>query len=164
MHLELIHGFRLSTTFILAIIIMHIYNWYHSDVTGIHYIHEHRLQYTWRIPLSFLSPLADSPLLPFAPLSNPSLLTWNPPCCDRIRLVNWSPLSQPFPQSLPPQNSQNPGCQAPHYDDLKNPASSVRNINYTTFFVHFKRRAGPLKKICRKLIFKPWPFNTRRPF
>jgi hypothetical protein len=30
----------------------------------------------------FLSPLADSPLFPF---SNPSLLTWNPPCCDRIR-------------------------------------------------------------------------------
>jgi hypothetical protein len=32
---------------------MHIYNWYHSNVTGIHYIHEHRLQCTWRIPLAF---------------------------------------------------------------------------------------------------------------
>ncbi len=57
--------FRLSTTFIPAIIIMYIYNWCHSNVTGTHYIHEHRLQYTWRIPLAFLSPLADSPLLPF---------------------------------------------------------------------------------------------------
>ncbi len=42
---------------------MHIYNWYHSNVTGIHYIHEHRLQYTWRIPLAF--DLAVSPLFPF---------------------------------------------------------------------------------------------------
>jgi hypothetical protein len=44
---------------------MHIDNWYHSNVTGIHYVHEYRLQYTWRIPLAFLSPLADSLLLPF---------------------------------------------------------------------------------------------------
>ncbi len=43
---------------------MLIYNWYHSDVTGIHYVHEHRLQYTQRNPLA-LSPLADSLLLPF---------------------------------------------------------------------------------------------------
>ncbi len=44
---------------------MHIYNWYHSNVTGIHYVHEDRLQYTWRNPLAFFSPLADSLLLPF---------------------------------------------------------------------------------------------------
>jgi hypothetical protein len=43
---------------------MHIYNWYHSNVTGIHYVHKYRLQYTWHIPLAFLSPLADSLLLP----------------------------------------------------------------------------------------------------
>ncbi len=43
---------------------MHIYNWYHSIVTGIHYVHKHRLQYTWRNPLAFLSPLAESLLLP----------------------------------------------------------------------------------------------------
>jgi hypothetical protein len=52
-------------TFILIIIVMHIYIWYHSNVPDIHYVHEHRLQYTWRIPLAFLPPLADSPLLPF---------------------------------------------------------------------------------------------------
>ncbi len=60
---------------------MHIYNWYHLSATGIHYIHEHRLQFTWCIPLLFISPC----WFPFAPLSNPSLLTWNPPRCDRIR-------------------------------------------------------------------------------
>jgi hypothetical protein len=60
---------------------MHLYNWHHSNVTGILYIHEHRLQYTWCIPLAFYLPL----LIPLAPLSNPSLLTWNPLCCDRIR-------------------------------------------------------------------------------
>jgi hypothetical protein len=43
---------------------MRIYNWYHSDVTGIHYVHEYKLQYTRRNPLAF-SPLADSLLLPF---------------------------------------------------------------------------------------------------
>ncbi len=43
-------------------------------------------------------------------------------------LVNWPPLSQPFPQTLPPPNSQSPNYPAPHWDDLKlNPASSVRN-------------------------------------
>jgi hypothetical protein len=63
---------------------MDIYNWYHSNVPDIQYIHEHRLQYIWRIPFAFLSPLADSLLLPFLPPST-YLLTWNPPSCDRIR-------------------------------------------------------------------------------
>ncbi len=39
------------------------------------------LQCMWRYPLAF-SPFADSPLLLFL---SPPLLTWNPPCCDRIR-------------------------------------------------------------------------------
>jgi hypothetical protein len=84
------------------IIIMHIYNWYHSTTTGIHlYIHGHRLC-TWRIPLDLLSPLAGSlcsPCSPFSPFRSPSL-TWNPPSCDRIR-PPWSPfackLTSPFP-------------------------------------------------------------------
>jgi hypothetical protein len=29
-------------------------------------------------------------------------------------LVNWPPLPQPFPQTLPPPNSQNPNHPAPH--------------------------------------------------
>ncbi len=36
---------------------MHIYNWYHSNITGIHSIHEYRLEYTWHIPLAFYLPL-----------------------------------------------------------------------------------------------------------
>ncbi len=63
----------------------------------------------------FLSPLADSPLLPFAPPSNPSLLTWNPPSCDRIRppqsqvACKLTSLFSILSPSLPPPNSQNPG-------------------------------------------------------
>ncbi len=85
-----------------------------------------------RITLAFFSPC----WFPFAPLSNPSftyletLLAVAGPVHLGLRLlVNWPPLSQPFPQTLPPPNSQNPGYQAPHYDDLKTPASSVRNSN-----------------------------------
>jgi hypothetical protein len=51
---------------------MYIHNWHHSDVSGILYIHEHRLQYTWRIPLAFALPLLILfclPLLPFQPPS-----------------------------------------------------------------------------------------------
>ncbi len=33
------------------------------NVTGIHDVHEYRLQYTWRIPLAFYLPL----LIPFCP-------------------------------------------------------------------------------------------------
>jgi hypothetical protein len=58
---------------------MHIYNWYHSITTSIllctrdedGYVHEHLLSF--------------SPLAPLAPLLGPLQLTWNPPCCDRIR-------------------------------------------------------------------------------
>ncbi len=46
---------------------MHIYNWYHSNVTGIHYVHKYRLQYTWRNPLAFYLPL----LIPFLPFLIP---------------------------------------------------------------------------------------------
>jgi hypothetical protein len=74
---------------------MHIYNWYHSNVTGIPYIHEHRLRYTWR------NPLANSLLLPFL---TPLYLLGNPPSCDRIR-PPWSPvackLNSPFPSPCP---------------------------------------------------------------
>ncbi len=69
----------------------------------------------------------------FSPLY-PLLLTWNPPSCDRNRpprsqvACKLTSLVPPFPQTLPPPNSQNPNCPAPHYDDLRNnPVSSVRN-------------------------------------
>ncbi len=44
--------------------------------------------------------MAYFPLLPFAPLFSPSLLTWNPPCCDRIhppRSQVAHKLTSPFP-------------------------------------------------------------------
>ncbi len=44
---------------------MHIYNWYHSNVTGIHYVHELGYNIHGTFPLLF-SPLVDSL---FAPLS-----------------------------------------------------------------------------------------------
>jgi hypothetical protein len=51
-------------------------------------------------PLLFHLPL----LIPFAPFSNPLLLTWNPPSCDRIR-PPWSQvackLTSPFPTLSP---------------------------------------------------------------
>jgi hypothetical protein len=62
----------------------------------------------------FSFPLADSPLLPFVPLSSPLLLTWNPPSCDRIRppqpqvACKLTSLDPPFPQILP---LQIPGTQ-----------------------------------------------------
>ncbi len=60
---------------------MHIYNWYHSDVTGIRYVHEYVTMYYRAISLAFCFPFSHSLLLPI----RLSLLTWNPPCCDRIR-------------------------------------------------------------------------------
>jgi hypothetical protein len=72
MHLDLIHGlfitlteFRLLTTFIPVIIIMHIYNWYHPNVTDIHYVHGLLLQYAWRNPLAFYLPLPNPFCSPF---------------------------------------------------------------------------------------------------
>ena len=47
---------------------MHIYNWYHSDVTGIHYVHEYVTMYYRAIPLLSVS------LFPFAPHSSLSYL------------------------------------------------------------------------------------------
>jgi hypothetical protein len=66
---------------------IYVHNWYHSNVSGIPYIHGHRLQCTTihgAFPL-LLSPLAGFPLSPLRPLFNPLLLPWNPPSCDRIR-------------------------------------------------------------------------------
>jgi hypothetical protein len=59
---------------------MHIYNWNHSDVTSIHYVHEYVTVSYRAIPLLFAFPLLHSLLLPI----RLPLLTWNPPCCDRI--------------------------------------------------------------------------------
>ncbi len=80
-------------------------------------------------PLLFISPW----WFPFAPFINLPPLTWNPPCCDRIRPPR-SPvackLTSPFPtlsSALPLPNSQNPGYQAPFQKERQN----VVFINFT---------------------------------
>jgi hypothetical protein len=64
-----------------------MHNCYHSNISGILYVHGHELQCTTihgALPL-LLSPLADPFCLPLCSPFSPLLLTWNPPCCDRIR-------------------------------------------------------------------------------
>jgi hypothetical protein len=101
----------LSTTFIPIIIIMHLYIWHQSITTVILLCTQIQITtYTAHSPC-FLSSLANSL---FAPLSNPfyllgTLLAVTGSVHLGLRLlVNWSPLSQPFPQTFPPLNSQNP--------------------------------------------------------
>jgi hypothetical protein len=80
---------------------MHTYNWCHSNAAGIHYIHEYKLQYTWRIPLAFYLPLLVPFCSPFWPLSTylETLLAVTGSVHLGLRLlVNWPPLPQPFPQ------------------------------------------------------------------
>ncbi len=82
MHLDLIHVFFYNLNIVLgyqqhsypAIIIMHMYNWYLSNTTDIHYVHEHRLR-VQIIPLllAFLHSLLLPIRTPFTYLE-PSLL------------------------------------------------------------------------------------------
>jgi hypothetical protein len=75
---------------------MYIYNWYHSGVTGIHHVHGLVTVHCRVIPLLFASPFLHSLLLPI----RFPLLTWNPPCCDRIRPPRSQvarKLNSPFP-------------------------------------------------------------------
>jgi hypothetical protein len=97
------------------IIIMYIHNWFHSIPQAFFYILYTKIDYNVHgaFPLLYCLPL----LIPLAPLSNPLSLTWNPPSCDRIRPLRsqvacklTSPFSTLSP-TLPPPNSQNPGCQ-----------------------------------------------------
>jgi hypothetical protein len=54
-------------TFIPIIIIMHIHDWYHSNVPGIHYVHNTNYNIHGAFPLLFLSPC----YFPFVPLFDP---------------------------------------------------------------------------------------------
>jgi hypothetical protein len=100
-------------------------------------------------PLAFcfplLIPLADSP----CSLSQSPLLTWKPSLLwqDLVHLglrllVNWPPHLQPLPIPSPLQIPSTQVNYAPHYDDLKNPASLVRNnkhnwrLNTFLYFIH----------------------------
>jgi hypothetical protein len=104
---------------------MHIYNWYHSITASI-------LPYT-RNEIDCMYTI-----IPLAPLFNPSQLTWNPPCCDRIR----PPRSQvareltphfphpthvaPYPKSRPPRVFQTQIYI--HQDDIANPTHKSTTV------------------------------------
>jgi hypothetical protein len=81
------------------------------------------------VPLLFLSPCRT----PFIPFLCPLYLLGDPPSCDRIR-PPWSQVTReltspsstlPTPSPLKIPSTQ--ANQVPHYDDIKNPASLVRN-------------------------------------
>jgi hypothetical protein len=70
--------------------------------------------YTWCIPLAFISPCR----LPFVSPSGPFLLTWNPPSCDRIRPPRsqvacklTSPVPTLYPNPPPLQTPRTPTAQ-----------------------------------------------------
>ncbi len=94
---------------------MHMHNWYHSNVTSILYIHGHNCNvqlYMVHSPC-FVSPCS----FPFVSPSGPSLLTWNPPSCDRIRPPRSQvacKLTSPVPTLCPnPPPSKFPEPQLP---------------------------------------------------
>ncbi len=98
---------------------MNIYNWYHSNASAILYIHEHRLHYTYgAFPLLFVSPC----WFPFVPLSNPLLLTWNPPSCDRIR----PPRSQVACKLTSPVPTLSPNPPLSKFPEPQLPSASLR--------------------------------------
>jgi hypothetical protein len=81
------------------------------------------------------TPLADSLLSPFfAPFTYlETLLAVTGSIHLGLRLlVNWPPLSQPFPTPSPLQIPSTQVKYVPHYDDFKNPASLVRNSTSMT--------------------------------
>jgi hypothetical protein len=78
----------------------------------------------------FLSPLADSPLLPFAPLSNPSLLTWNPPCCDRIH----PPRSQVACKLTSPFSTLSPIPPPSKFPEPRSPSTLLRRPQESDIF------------------------------
>ncbi len=99
------------------IIIMHIYNWYHSITTGIHlYTRTQITMYMVHSPCFIVFPCLF-PLLPLLPFPIPFHLLGTLLCCDRIRPPQsqvacklTSSSSTLFP-TLPPPNSQDPGYQ-----------------------------------------------------
>ena len=84
MRLELIHGLLITKQSLgyqrhsFRLLLLCIYTTgIIQSLQAFIYIHEHRLQCSWRIPLALLTPLADSPYSPFRPpftYLEPSLL------------------------------------------------------------------------------------------
>ncbi len=70
----------------------------------------------------FLLPLVDSLLFPFVPLSDPLLLTWNPPSCDRIR----PPRSQVACKLTSPVPTLSPNPPPTKFPEPQIPSTSQR--------------------------------------
>jgi hypothetical protein len=115
-----------------AIIIMHLYNWYHSDITGIHYVHEYVTVYYRAIPLlsafpfpiPFCSPFVSLYLLGTLLAVIGSRLPRSQVACKLIFPLpspcSYTPHSKiPTPRGLPDQNihslgqHREPGSQDP---------------------------------------------------
>ncbi len=93
-----------------------MHNWYHSNISGILYVHGHELQFTTihgALPLLLL-PLASSPFLPFVHpfylLGTLLAVTGSIHLGLRL-LVNWPPLSHPLRKPSPLQIPRTPTAQ-----------------------------------------------------
>ncbi len=108
-----------------------------SDIRSFHYRTNFSISYIrlvipvryhcggWSEELFF--PLANPP---FAPLSWSPLLTWNPPCCDRIRLP-WSLVARKLISSLPSL----PICSPFRKPDPDPAKLDIWYKNLTSFFI-----------------------------
>ncbi len=150
---------------------MHIYNWYQSIATVILLCTQTQITIYMAHSPCFLSPLASSLLLPFSTpfylLGTLLAVTGSVHLGLRL-LVNWPPLSQPFPQTLPPPNSQNPV-----YPGLtKTTLRRIRHLLSGTVNTPVLRNGGNLRrtpvfrqgKICGDLSTPAWReiWNRRR--
>jgi hypothetical protein len=137
---------------------MHIYNWYHTNVSDIFYVHEHGLQYTWRIPLAFCLPLPIPLCSPFYPLY--LLLTWNPPSCDRIR----PPQSQVACKLTSPVPTLSPNPPPSKFPEPQLPSASLRRPQELSGV--FCPEHSPLEVVC-DLVTCPsssrWPSTSPLP-
>ncbi len=110
---------------------MHIYNWCHSITANILLCTQDEKGYVHNHSPCFFSPCSPCPL--FSPLQ----LTWNPPCCDRIRPPHFqvarkltplfpSPGSDtPLPKIPTPQGFPDPNIHSLGRHCEPNPQSSL---------------------------------------
>ncbi len=122
---------------------MHIYNWYHSDVTSIHYVHEYIIVNYRAIPLLFAFPISLFPFAPhLSPLTylEPSLL-WQDPSSS-FPVCSWTDLPISLPLFIYPssQNPDPPGFPRSKYTFIRTTSriwltrSSTKVMQHTYYF------------------------------
>ncbi len=97
---------------------MHIYSWYHSTFHPFFIYTNTVYNIHGAFPLLFVSPC----WFPFVPLSNPLLLPWNPPSCDRIR----PPRSQVACKLTSPVPTLSPNPPLSKFPEPQLPSASLR--------------------------------------